>query len=173
MLSTVLLSTIVVLLVCCLLVLLKIRGTATTAASIASINFDEAIKNVLDQQSQEVAKIYAEEKRLLSHIEELLKDDEFDLSELADNASRRAVALAIKKAEDAVVLSESDLEKIRLEISAVVQRAAYNTEKGHRPFIKDDKEAIAELKQQEEAAEERAEEAHKRLEKLQSAIRSQ
>lgn len=169
MLSTVLLSTIVVLLACCLFVLLKIRDTATTAASITSINFDEAIRNVLDQQSQEVAKIYAEE---LSQIEELLKDD-VDLSELADNASRRALALAIKKAEDAVVLSESDLEKIRLEISAVVQRATHNMEKGLKLSIKDDKEAIAELKQTEKVAEERVEEAHKRLEKLQSAVRSQ
>ncbi len=72
-----------------------------------------------------------------------------------------------------MLLSESDLEKIRLEISAVVQRAAHNMKKGYKPFIKDDKEALSELKQTEKVAEERVEEAHKRLEKLQSAVRSQ
>lgn len=168
MLNTVLLAVIAILLVFCVTILLKIRDNAKNI----SVDYEKDINNVLKQQNKEMASFYAEEQRLLNQIESLVEEDQLDLSEFTDSTSKRALALAITKAADAVALAESDLEAVRTQLSKSQQSMAEHTEGELGSLALRDKEIYSNLKRQEQVAEERLDNALCYLEKLKTKIQN-
>ena len=106
-----------------------------------------------EEMRQQVAAV-AEMRGLIARIETLAAQGELDISHLAEDAERRAYALAVEKAEQAVIYAESDLDYIRRQRSKKVQlKAEYG---GYQ-------DAISSLAKQEKVASEYLDATRQRL----------
>lgn len=79
------------------------------------------VHDLFDKEGRKLAEAYAEERRLIQWIEELASKGELDITGLVSDAKKRAYALAVKKAEDAITLVETSLADCR--------RTTYETQK--------------------------------------------
>lgn len=124
---------------------------------------EKTIEDTFKHEKKKIAKTYVEAQRLAKWADKILKSDKIDITKLATDTEQRAYALALKKAEDAVILTESGLEGIRQEILKAqkdLRGKVYLPASG--PY-KNHKEALHRLYAQEKTAEKRVKSARKRL----------
>ena len=163
MMNTILLSVIAVLLVVVIYMIMKERKR--TALDIQELIASE-IHELFDQDIREISKAYAEERKLIQWIEELAEKDELDTLQLTDTAQRRAYALAVKKAEDAVTVSEATLANLKREIANEQKSLFSNIRGGFTSSATSNKRALKELAAQEEIVSERVERERAYLKKF-------
>ncbi len=163
MMNTILLSVIAVLLVVVVYMIMKERKRA--ALDIQELIASE-IHELFDQDIREISKAYAEERKLIQWIEELAEKDELDMLQLTDAAQRRAYALAVKKAEDAVTVSEATLASLKREIADEQKALFRNIRNGLNSSVSANKKALKELNAQEEITAERVERERAYLKKF-------
>ncbi len=163
MMNTILLSVIAVLLVVVVYMIMNERKR--TALDIQELIASE-IHELFDQEIRELSKVYAEERKLNQWIEELMEKDELNLIQLTDTAQRRAYALAVKKAEDAVTVSETALANLKREIASEQKALFSNIRCGLTSSVTNNKKALKELNAQEEIANERVERERAYLKKF-------
>lgn len=163
MLNTILMVVIVLLMV--VIVYLITRERKRAALDIQELIASE-IHELFDQDIREISKAYAEERKLIQWIEEIVEKDELDALQLTDVAQRRAYVLAVKKAEDAVTVSEATLAALKREIADEQKALFSNIRRGLNSFVTDNKKALKELKAQEEIVSERLERERAYLKKF-------
>ena len=156
-----------------MILLWKIKENSAIKTDDLKYYFNDSVNSVLRQQNEELAKTYVEEQRLVSRIEMHLKEGSFNFAEFSDSVGQRALALAIKKAEEAVVLAESDLCRTKQSISNAQLRLNDHVASGIASMVNGDKEALRELNKQEEITKKRVAEAHEYLNELVSLVKSQ
>lgn len=125
-----------------------------------------SIHDVFEDEVKEISKAYAEERRLLQWIEELAEKDELDILELSSLTEQRAFALAIKKAEQAVILSETTLAELKREISSREMKMFKDIDSGCMTLVEQDKQILKELIAQEKYMVKRVESEREILRRL-------
>ena len=84
----------------------------------------ETYRALMEQEAHEIIKAHSRMLETKAAIEEIAKRDELDVSKLGEEAEKRAYALAVTMAEQAVTYSENDLIEIKKRISEVQQGIA-------------------------------------------------
>lgn len=123
----------------------------------------KTVEDAFKHEKKKIAKMYAEERRIIKWADKVLKSDSVDIAKLATETEQRAYVLALKKAEDAVLSAEQGLEKIRQEILRAQGDAIQGARSQFEGSYKHNKKALQRLYAQEEIAEQRVESARKRL----------
>ena len=77
----------------------------------------ETYRMMMEQEAREIAKVHREMLEAAAMIETIAEQDELDISTLGEEAEKRAYALAVAMAEQAVVYAENDLIEIKKFIS--------------------------------------------------------
>lgn len=124
---------------------------------------EKTLEDTFKREKKKIARTYVEAQKLAKWADKILKSDKVDTTKLATETEQRAYVLALKKAEDAVLLAESGLEVIRQEILKAqkeLKTKVYIQASG--PY-KHHKEALHRLYAQEKTAEKRVKSARKRL----------
>ena len=125
------------------------------------------VRDALDQEVQELAKTYAEERRLIQWIEELSAKGELDIEQISTAAKKRAYALAIKKAEEAVTLAEGSLAECKEKIFDEQRELFNEVRMGYTgSLLNSRKEHLKELTKQEKILKERLESIREKLASL-------
>ena len=138
--------------------------------NILEYTINHMMESAFKRETRKLAKMYAEEKRVAKWLEELSTEKSLDLAQLATDTEKRAYALALKKAEDAVNLAESGLESIRQEIRKTQKEIAIHSKQPN--LYKNAKSALQKLYDQEKVAEKRVKNIRKRLTLLTDDISS-
>jgi len=173
MLNSILLVVITLILIFCAVQLVQIKHGVTMESVELRYYFNDSINSVLRQQNKELAKTYAEEERIASRIEMHFKQGDFNLADFADSVSKRAIVLAVDKAEFAVKLAENDLSRVRDAISNAQATLDRDIRSNFSGNIEQDKNILKELKRQEGFLEQRVNNAYTYLNKITSTILSQ
>ena len=123
----------------------------------------EIVNNLFREENQKLAKKYSEELKLATWIEDV-NSEELDTIKISSEIEKRAYALSLKKAEDAVSQAEDDLENVRRQISKEYKMSLEYTRVPK--LLHQSNEAIAALTNQETIAERRVEALRSRLSDL-------
>jgi len=129
--------------------------------NVLEYSINHMMESAFKRETRKFAKMYAEEKRVAKWLEELSTAESLDLTKLATDTEKRAYALALKKAEDAVNLAEVGLENIRQEIRKTQKEVAIHAKQPN--LYKNAKAALNKLYDQEKVAEKRVKNTRKRL----------
>ena len=129
----------------------------------------EVYQIMMEKEAQEITQIHGRMLETVAMIEELATRDELDVSKLADEANKRAYALAVTMAERAVGYAENNLIEIKKLISEVENGIA--NKKGVRignywHSAPECEGWIKELIEQEKKVAKRLEDEHSRLASL-------
>ena len=174
MLNSVVLGVIIVALIVIIILLATISAILIRRdkqrENVLEYSISHMMETAFKRETRKLAKMYAEEKRVTKWLEELSQEEKLDLSQLATDTEKRAYALALKKAEDAVDLAEFGLESIRQEIRKVQKEIAIHAKQPN--LYKDAKTALRKLYDQEKIAEKRVKSMRKRLTLLTDDISS-
>lgn len=122
---------------------------------------NKTIEDAFKREKKKIAKMYAEEERVAEWLEQLSQEKSLDSTKLATETEKRAYALALKKAEDAVTQAEMGLESVRQEIRQNQKDAAIRVKQPN--LHEESKNALHRLYKQEKTAEKRVKSARKRL----------
>lgn len=174
MLNSVVLGVIIVALIVIIILLAAISAILIRRdkqrGNVLEYSISHMMETTFKRETRKLAKMYAEEKRVAKWLEELSQEEKLDLSQLATDTEKRAYALALKKAEDAVDLAEFGLEGIRQEIRKIQKEIAIHAKQPN--LYKDAKTALRKLYDQEKIAEKRVKSMRKRLTLLTDDISS-
>lgn len=133
---------------------------------------EKTIEDTFKHERKKIAKAYVEAQKLAKWADEIFEAEKIDITKLATTTEQRAYALALKKAEEAVILAESGLGSIRREILKVQKdlrtRAYVQTSGPYKGY----KETLCRLYAQEKAAEKRVKNTRKRLTLLTASVSS-
>lgn len=174
MLNSILLGAIVVLLTICIALIFGVkRKMSTDLTEAIKYHTNISVDAIMRQRDEELAKSYAEEKRILDKIELYLEQGNFDLIDYADKITQRVIILATEKAEFALKGAENDLENVEKTISKVQNDLNDDLKYGRIASVESKKNIIKELNRQKDFIEQRVDEAQARLENLTDAILSQ
>lgn len=130
----------------------------------------QSMKRAYKQENKKIAAARAEEQKVARWVKETLKEGDIDFSKLTNEAQQHTFALAIRKAEDAVVSAENGLDSIRQEILKAQQdlpSKVYQASSG--PYEKHD-DAMKRLYEKETEAEKRVTDARSNLTELSKMI---
>lgn len=143
-----------ILLVALLIVAIAILIALITKRESQVMDFQEfittSIRTLFDKETQELAKAYAEQRQLVRYIEEMAESSQLDVTKLADDAEKHAYALAVKKANDAVLVAESSLAQVKLEIGEVQKTILKDAD--YSNMVSTDKNKLKLLLEQEQHA---------------------
>lgn len=135
-----------------------------------SVSVQDAIEVAFRKREQEFLTIYAEERRLADWIENQLDSEKVSLAELATEANARALALAIKMAEDEVLLAADTLTKILQKKARAEYQLADCTRRHMDASAAKERDVLKMLSTQEVEARDWLDKAKKNLEKVSEVI---
>ena len=123
----------------------------------------ETYQILLEEELGAMAKLHAEQIGLAQQIQEIADQKELDISNLATEAEKRAYALAVFRAEEALKLAEGSLADLRAKIASQQEYVNQYTQ-----YVTTDskKEKLADLLDQEKLLEARVMQARRRLSNL-------